>query len=312
MELLDEGYTRADVRELIRRAQLEVGRLWQSDTWTVAQEHVATGISESVLLATGAALDAVGDRGHVLVVCADGEWHVLPARLLAEELAEVGFRVTFAGGSVPPDLLVDTVRDLAPDAVAVSCTLSLNLAGASRTVAAAHAAGRPVLVGGAAFGDDRDRAIAVGADAWAADAELAAGIVVRWMADGPARARPPRRQSAEADALFRSEEALVDEAYTRLAARFPDVHTYSSWQVDRTREDLAFHLRYLASAVLVGDDTIYLEMVVWLTDLLVARGVPAQAVAVTIEILAELTEERGLRESRRILAGTAGPVGPVG
>ena len=48
--LRTEGY---DVMVLIRRllapAQLRVGELWVSDTWSVAQEHAATAISEAVL-----------------------------------------------------------------------------------------------------------------------------------------------------------------------------------------------------------------------------------------------------------------------
>lgn len=301
-ELLDEGFSRADVRELIARAQHEVGRLWQSNTWTVAQEHIATGISESVLLAVGTSGDAAGDRGHVLVVCADGEWHLLPARLLAEELDDAGFRVTFAGGSMPAEHLVGTVRQLGPDVVAVSCTLSLNLAGAARTVAAVHAAGRPVLVGGAAFGTDQQRAAAVGADAWASDVAAATAIVERWVEEPPEREPPTRRDRAEADRLYREEARLVEDAYHRLGARFPDLSRYSEWQVDRTREDLAYHLRYLASAALVGDDGVYLEMLPWLRELLTSRGVGARAVDVTVEVLREVAAAESLPETQRILA----------
>lgn len=302
LELLDEGYRRQDVRELIARAQLEVGRLWQSNTWSVAQEHIATGISESVLHATATGRAPHAEGGHVLVACAAGEWHVLPARLLAEELADAGFRVTFAGGSVPPQHLIDTVRSLAPDVVAVSCTLSLNLTGAARTIAAVHAAGRPALAGGAAFGADTRRAEAVGADAWAGDLAGAARIVAHLISAGepPAdrRARPADR---EVDRLSRAEERLVEAAYRGLGERFPDLAGYSPWQIERTREDIAYHLRYLASAVMVADDRVYLEMVAWLVDLLAARGVPARAVELTIELLAELAAAEELPESRRIL-----------
>ena len=48
--LRTEGH---DVLTLISRllapAQLRVGELWVSDTWSVAQEHAATAISEAVL-----------------------------------------------------------------------------------------------------------------------------------------------------------------------------------------------------------------------------------------------------------------------
>ena len=37
------------IRQLLAPAQLQVGELWVSDTWSVAQEHAATAISEAVV-----------------------------------------------------------------------------------------------------------------------------------------------------------------------------------------------------------------------------------------------------------------------
>ncbi|MDI5974696.1 cobalamin-binding protein, partial [Amycolatopsis magusensis] len=62
-----------------------VGLEWAANRLSVAQEHAATAINDRVIAA------AVHSRprpravlGRVTVACVDGEWHALPARLLAE------------------------------------------------------------------------------------------------------------------------------------------------------------------------------------------------------------------------------------
>lgn len=294
-ELLAEGLSRDELLEVVRAAQREVGRLWQVNAWSVAQEHAATAVSEAVVQAIGLMQAPAEERGHVAVVCADGEWHVLPARLLAETLAGAGYRVTFVGGSVPPEHLHRYLPELGADAVAVSCTLALNLAGAARTIAAVHAHRLRAVVGGAAFGPDGARATAVGADAWAPTPAKAVEVLDAWREEGGgAPTGPaPRLARGEHEVLLRDEQALADDAYRRLEARFPPMAGYSPWQRDRTREDLAYHLRYLASALLVGDDRVYLEMIPWLTDLLVSRGVGPDAVTVTLDVLEDVLSEHG-------------------
>ena len=71
-------------------------------------------------------------RGRVVVACMDGEWHALPARLVAEVLRFDGWDVTFLGASVPaaaPGLL-PAPHD--PRAVALACALPMRLPHALR------------------------------------------------------------------------------------------------------------------------------------------------------------------------------------
>lgn len=301
-ELLGEGVSREELLEVVRESQREVGRLWQVNAWTIAQEHAATSVSESILQAIGVVRIPSEDRGHVAVVCADGEWHVLPARMLAERLVQADYRVTFIGGSVPPEHLHGYLPTLHVDAVAISCTLALNLAGAARSVAAVHALGLPAVVGGAAFGTDDRRATAIGADGWAPDADVALAVLERWHhADHLTVRATPRLNEGEQADLLRLVPELVDEAFDVLRARIPAIADYSDWQLDRTRDDLGYHLRHLASAILVGDDAVYLDMIPWLTDLLLARGLVPQVVHATIDILDEVLAPRGMAQARRIL-----------
>jgi hypothetical protein len=104
--LLEAG---APVQELIQgllgSAQAEVGRRWEANQWSVADEHAATAITDAVLGALAWRIEAAEDQGHIVVTCAEGEWHSLPARMAAEVLRLHGWRVTFLGASTPADHL---------------------------------------------------------------------------------------------------------------------------------------------------------------------------------------------------------------
>lgn len=284
-ELVDDGVPVPAMLDVVSAAQREVGRLWQVNAWTVSQEHIATAVSEAVVAALLDPGPIPEPRGRIGVLCADEEWHVLPAKLVAEHLESVGFDVHFVGGSVPAPLLYDTLPGIGLDAVAVSCTLSLHLLGAARTVAAAHAAGLPAVVGGAAFGAQGDRAERIGADAWAADPDALVDRLASWQQERPALRRSPALHADEAETLQRHRDAIVTDAYAELASRLPAMADYSTWQIDRTREDLHYHVRYLAVALAIDDPTVYLEMVPWLVDVLAARGVPSSVVTTTLDVL---------------------------
>ena len=93
--LRSDGHELLDVMlHLIAPAQLQVGELWVSDTWSVAQEHAATAISEAVV--TTLAVDREGqaqaprDAPSVVVSCVEQEWHALPALMVSEQLRASG------------------------------------------------------------------------------------------------------------------------------------------------------------------------------------------------------------------------------
>ena len=65
---------------------------------------------------------------------------------------------------MPDDHLRRRLETRDVDLLAVSCTVPVNLSGAAKCVAAAHAVGLPVLVGGRAFAGRTQRADAIGAD----------------------------------------------------------------------------------------------------------------------------------------------------
>ena len=269
------------VEDLLAPAQVEVGHRWATARWSVAQEHAATAIIETVLttasLRAPAAPPADGDPSRVLV-CAEGEWHALAARMAAESLRGHGVAVTFLGPSLPSEVLSEFLADLAPTALGVSCSLGFALPGALRCVEAAHAAGVPALAAGRAFGSDGLRAQRLGADAWVPSTEAAVHVLQGWARTAPEAAAPALPRDAEWERLAEDSTPFGDVALRALLARRPGLESFSPALVQRLRKDVQYALRYAAAAQLVGDAGVLVEHARWLADVLDARTVPRAVV----------------------------------
>ncbi|MFP8961989.1 B12-binding domain-containing protein, partial [Streptomyces nanhaiensis] len=138
--------------DVIAPVQRKVGTEWAADRVTVAQEHAATAINDRIIAALahrvrGGARPGAG-AGRVTVACVDGEWHALPARLLAEVLALRGWQVDFLGAQVPAPHLIAHLHRTGPCAVALSSSIATRLPTAHAAITACQAAGTPVLAGG--------------------------------------------------------------------------------------------------------------------------------------------------------------------
>jgi methanogenic corrinoid protein MtbC1 len=287
-ELVAGGMDPIDVlHDVVVPAQQEVGRRWQTGEWTVAQEHAATAISESVVAAVAGRAAVTPHRGRVVVTCVEEEWHALPARLLAETLALAGWDVTFLGASTPPTSLGGFLHDLAPEAVAISCSVATGLPRARAMIEAAHEAGALALVGGRGFGADGRLADRLGADVWAPTAKAA----VRALEDPPPRQGPrpvPEHAGLDEHAELSLRRArVVEAAFALLGRRFPPLARFDAQQVARTREDLGYIVDFLGTAVYADDPALFEGFTDWLQDLLTSRGVPESALAVSYDCVAE-------------------------
>ncbi|HEY1546301.1 MAG TPA: cobalamin B12-binding domain-containing protein [Kofleriaceae bacterium] len=157
--VVDDGVVRgARVIDLqarvIRAAQREIGRLWQHNRITVADEHRATGISQVVMARLFEFVQPSPRNGKTIAVaCVEGEHHDFSARLVADYLDHGGFDVRFYGADLPTDHLLRALADHLPHALALSVTMTPNvgaLRGAVQRVRRDHPA-LPILVGGHAL-----------------------------------------------------------------------------------------------------------------------------------------------------------------
>jgi len=172
---LDRGASVLELQlSVIQEAQREIGRLWQESAISIAQEHMATAISNMALAHLyDRATRAPSNGKKVIVACVDGELHDFPARLVADALDLAGFEVRYLGASVPADSLIAMIREEKPDLLALSVTMDTHLAALEKTVELvreATARELPIAIGGAVCDSAKDRVTQLGAIATATDA----------------------------------------------------------------------------------------------------------------------------------------------
>ncbi|MFE1316352.1 B12-binding domain-containing protein [Kitasatospora phosalacinea] len=283
--------------DVIGGLQARIGREWAADRITVIQEHAATAVNDRVVAlvaghpAFAAAAARQPDRGRIAVACVDGEWHAFPARLLAEVLMLRGWRVDYLGAQCPTPHLIAHLHRTAPDALALSASLSTRLPAAHAAVTAAQAAGVPVIAGGAAFGPDGRHARLLGADAWAPDARAAAERLARGL---PLPASPhqpvddlPHLADQEYTLVSRSSRELVGAVMAALEREHPAVRSYTPLQRAHTLDDLAHIVEHLAVTLYTGDPELFTAFTGWTREILLARGVPDALLAFSLTVLRE-------------------------
>jgi methanogenic corrinoid protein MtbC1 len=182
-----------DARTLYLRvfqpAMHEIGRLWQENRITVADEHLATAITQLAMSRLYEQL--FGDRadaGPLLVAaCAEHERHELGLRMVCDLLELDGWDTVFLGASVPVEDLVAMVKARRPEVVALSASITPHLARVREAVRAIRDAmpedGPVIAIGGRAFAGDAALAERMGADLTAKDAvEVAERLKERFAA----------------------------------------------------------------------------------------------------------------------------------
>lgn len=294
-DALDAGVGPEDVLlDVIAAVQRRVGTEWAANRITVAQEHAATAINDRVIAALAHHPEArrTPVAGRVTVACVDGEWHALPARLLAEVLRLRGWQVDFLGAQVPTPHLIAHVHQFGPEAVALSCSIPTRLPTAHAAITACQAAGVPVLAGGAAFGADGRFARLLGADAWASNARTAADLLLQGVrpVQTTSTHQPiddlPHLADQEYTMVRSTATSLVQTTIDELEDRYPAMRGYSAGQRERTAEDIAHIVAFLSTALYTDDDALFTDFVCWTAEILVARDVPAESLYPALESLA--------------------------
>lgn len=302
---LDSGLDPESVLlDVIARTQILVGAQWAAARLTVAREHAATAISARALAALAQRTATPVTRGRVTVACVEGEWHALPARLVAETLRLRGWHVDYLGNHLPTAHLISHLHATGPDAVALSCSLPTRLPAAHACITACRTAGVPVLVGGAGFGKDDRHARLLGADVWAAgavDAALRLEQHVFPLPAGRGTADPPAPYRPGGDYLrvSGSRPALISAAVPA-----PDARPQPA------REDIAHLVDFLIAALYVDDAELLTDHLAWAAEILEARGVPGHTLLTALDVISGRLSARpgAVRLIRAARAGLTGSV----
>lgn len=167
----------------------EIGRLWQENEITVADEHLATAITQAAMARVyEQAVTWTRTQAHTIVAaCVDTERHEVGLRMLCDLLECEGWDATYLGATVPTASLVAMVRARRPDVLALSAALPPHLPRLREAISAVREAlgddAPLILAGGRALGDDLALATRLGADLTAVDAADAVDLLRRRIGD---------------------------------------------------------------------------------------------------------------------------------
>lgn len=297
--LLSEGMPLdAVLFEVLAPVQAAIGHRWQSGDYLISEEHAATAAVETVVSLLAGSLEQPDEGSHVVVAAVQGDTHSLPARLIAADLLYRGFRTTLLGATMPADDLRQYLTDETPDAVVLTCAMSMHLPGAAASIEACHAAGVPVLVGGHAFGPDGSWAERLGADGWVPGLADVGDKLDIWMLDKPTASAAATGAAAQLDELSESRPLYVTGAASALAAQAGGAGV-------RYYDELQMLFDVLLAAMTVGDDNVLVEFVGWLAALLDADGRDPHDVATIIAALKAVVEPGSPEAGKRLGAVAA-------
>jgi methanogenic corrinoid protein MtbC1 len=153
---------------VLQPALYEIGRSWALGDFSVADEHSATAVTQSVLGMLGPRMRTAPKDGRLAVVTGSPEErHALGVQMVADFLEGDGWEVLNLGASTPALDLARMADAERPDVVALSTATPAALPGAAEAVAALlRLDPRPLVVLGGQLwqGPARAEAANLGAD----------------------------------------------------------------------------------------------------------------------------------------------------
>ena len=158
--------------------QREIGRLWQTNQISVAQEHYCTAATQLVMSQLYPYIFA-GDKGagRMVATCIAAELHEIGVRMVADFFEMEGWDTFYLGANTPTDSVLSALAERQADVLGISATITYHISEVERLIQAVradpHCRDVLVLVGGYPFNLAPDLWRRIGADGWAPDAQAA-------------------------------------------------------------------------------------------------------------------------------------------
>jgi methanogenic corrinoid protein MtbC1 len=190
LDAVEEGVSVKDIYlHVFQPSQREIGRLWQMNQLSVAQEHYCTAATQLVMSQLYPYIFSAPKLGRRLVAtCVGGELHELGARMVADFFEMAGWDTYYLGANTPTAGVLQTLGQRSPDVLAISATMTFHVSAVAELIADVRASDVgervSVLVGGYPFNVAPDLWQRLGADGCAKDAEEAVAVANRLVVDG--------------------------------------------------------------------------------------------------------------------------------
>jgi MerR family transcriptional regulator, light-induced transcriptional regulator len=167
---------------VLQRCQHEIGRLWQMNLLSVAQEHYCTAATQLVMSQLYPDIFNTEKNGRKLVAtCVAGELHEIGVRMVSDFFELEGWDTFYVGADAPTASLLETLSEREADVLAISATMTPHVRAVEELIEAVRSSeggrGLKILVGGYPFNIAPELWRKVGADASARDALESVAVV---------------------------------------------------------------------------------------------------------------------------------------
>jgi methanogenic corrinoid protein MtbC1 len=158
--------------EIFAPSMVEIGEMWERNELTVAEEHMATSITERLIGELSPWFNSMAQPNSTIILgCVQGERHTLGLRMLSDLFRQQGWRTLYLGADVPTEDWVRLLARTQAHAVAISVNIQRHTLQVRSLITELRKV-QPqvyVLVGGAVFNRNPDLWHTIGADYYHAE-----------------------------------------------------------------------------------------------------------------------------------------------
>jgi methanogenic corrinoid protein MtbC1 len=180
--LLQQKHSLQDIYlHIFQAAQYEIGRQWQENKISVAQEHYCTAVTQQIMSSLLPHIFTTPKKSmRMLACCTSGELHELGLRMVTDFFELDGWDTCFLGANTPQQAVTDMLHQQRFDIIAISTTMTFHIdktrSAIKRIREQQHAENTKIIVGGNPFNIASGLWKNVGADAYAGNAQEAVAV----------------------------------------------------------------------------------------------------------------------------------------
>jgi len=179
LDAVQAGHRVKDIYlDVFQQTQYEIGRLWQMNKVTVAQEHYCTAATQLIMSQLYPYIFATERKDSALVAtCVGGELHEIGVRMVTDFFEMEGWDTYYLGANVPASTILETIEERKADILAISATMTFHIRRVEQLIQAIRShenfKSTRIMVGGYPFNLEPNLWQQVGADAYANNAQQA-------------------------------------------------------------------------------------------------------------------------------------------
>jgi methanogenic corrinoid protein MtbC1 len=166
---------------VFQRTQLEIGRLWENNQISVAQEHYCSAATQLIMsMLYPRILNASPQDPSIVSTCVGGELHEIGIRMVTDFFEMEGWTTYYLGANAPAKTIITALEERQADILAISATITYHIPRVDELIRevreSVSKADLSILVGGRPFLLDPTLWKKLGADAFATDAQEAVRV----------------------------------------------------------------------------------------------------------------------------------------